>query len=99
VNRDFDYEEGFNLFEFLLAIEHVSNCREDNRWAPVGRFGWQPQWKNRFEAEIAPVLSSGAADQWEVVRAGFTQCSGKRFGELRLVVWRDANKLEYSMAE
>jgi hypothetical protein len=99
VSRDFDYAEGFNLFEFLLAIEHAGNRREDNRWAPIGRFGWQPAWKNRFEAEISPTLNSGAADQWEVARAGFAQSSGKRFAELRLVVWEYANRLEYSMGE
>ena len=70
-----DYEDMFNIFEYLLALTFLDlklDADEAPYWTPVGRFGWvgKRDWnRTPWVRFLQEGLQGG--ESWELLKAGF----------------------------
>lgn len=76
ITDDERYEEVFDGFEYLLAVQSVHMAPTD--WPHIGRFGWNARWRSQSSRYVADVMRSeldAEAEAWAPLKAGF--CGGK----------------------
>lgn len=80
--NDIKYEEMFDIFEYLLAINYIDLL--NSHWSPIGRFGWRYKyslWKN---SPVLDFIDTGLklGSNWDLLQVGFFQGLAERFNDI-----------------